>query len=130
MNNIDKEIDEFKTNLSLIEKVSKEVSNSNDNFSRIIKDCQDLEEIKKSLNDEINNLNTTNKDYVFIIKNLYEKLNEKNEEILKSVNAQNQDIMSLKEQINTLSSNNDKYFKINIGLTIIIIILCLILAFI
>ena len=43
MNNIDKEIDEFKSNLNLIEKVSKEVSDNNDNFSRIIKECQSID---------------------------------------------------------------------------------------
>ena len=130
MNNIDKEIDEFRANLNLIEKVFKEVSSNNDNFTKVIKECQNLEEIKKQLTDEINNLNKTNKEYVSTISDLCEKGNEKNDETLKKINLQNQELKSLKEQISLLTTNNDKYLKIIIGLVAITLIQCAILLFV
>lgn len=127
MNNIDKEIDEFKSNLSLIEKVSKEVSNNNDNFTKVIKECRNLEEIKKQLTDEIDNIKKENKEYISTISDLCEKINEKNDETLKKIASQNQELKSLKEQVGFLTTNNDKYSKIIIFLVAITLILCAIL---
>lgn len=129
MNNIDKEIEEFKTNLTLIEKVSKEVVDNNNNFSKIIEDCQNLEEIKNQLNNEITNLNKTNKEYALAINNIYNKIIEKNEDVLKQINSQNQEIEKLKEHVNILDVNNNKFQKIIIVLLVVIILLCLISFF-
>lgn len=129
MNNIDKEIEEFKTNLTLIEKVSKEVVDNNNNFSKIIEDCQNLEEIKNQLNNEITNLNKINKEYALAINNIYNKIIEKNEDVLKQINSQNQEIEKLKEHVNILDVNNNKFQKIIIVLLVVIILLCLISFF-
>lgn len=129
MNNIDKEIEDFKTNLNLIEKVTKELVDNNDNFSKIIKDCQNLENIKNQLNDEISNLNKTSNDCITTITNLCEKISAKNENVLMQMTSQSQEIKSLKNQITQVSTNNDKILKITIVLLGMVIVMCLISIF-
>jgi len=126
MNNIDKEIDEFKSNLVLIDKISKDIKDNNSNLTKMLEDCKNLEEIKRGLDEEINNINKTNKEYTTTLKSLCDKIATKNEEILKRINTQNQEIKNLKEQVNNLTKNNGIYLKIIIGLLIIIVVLCVV----
>ena len=48
MNNIDKEIEDFKNNLLTIDKLSKDLNDNNDKFEKVLKETTELDNVKKS----------------------------------------------------------------------------------
>ena len=49
MNNIDKEIEDFKNNLLTIDKLSKDLNNNNDKLEKVLKETTELDNVIPSL---------------------------------------------------------------------------------
>ena len=134
MNDIEKEIEEFKNNLVEIDKVSKELNNNSDILSKTLKDTIELEKIKGQLKTEIESLNNSNNDYLNKldkkcdeIKEMYNlfvseinKVKDKFDDTKKQISSQDEKIVSVQNKLSGL-------FKLEISLVILSIIIIIVL---
>ena len=60
MNNIDKEIENFKNNLLTIDKLSKDLNDNNGKLEKALKETTELDNVKKGLQSEVNNIKKNN----------------------------------------------------------------------
>ena len=60
MNDLDKEIDQFKDNLNEIDKLTKNLNSNNDKIIKIIDQTEDINKLKESIKKEINDINQEN----------------------------------------------------------------------
>lgn len=63
MNELDREIDQFKINLNEIDKLKKSLSENNEKINEIIKESSDIELIKKDIEKEIDKIKSSVNEY-------------------------------------------------------------------
>ena len=85
MNSIDKEIEEFKNNLITVDKISKELDNNNSKLTSVLSATLEIEELKKGLADEINNLKDVNEENLKKIEKSNDVVNKAYDQIAKSL---------------------------------------------
>ena len=87
MNNIDKEIEDFKNNLLTIDKLSKDLNNNNDKLEKVLKETTELDNVKKSLQSEVDNLKKSNEGYIEKVEKSSNEISQTCEQINKSVES-------------------------------------------
>ena len=85
MNSIDKEIEEFKNNLITVDKLSKELDNNNSKLTSVLRDVVEIEELKKSVADEVINLKDNNEANLKRVEKSNETVNKSYDLISKNV---------------------------------------------
>ena len=85
MNSIDKEIEEFKNNLVTVDEISKELDNNNSKLTSVLSATLEIEELKKGLADEINNLKDVNEENLKKIEKSNDVVNKAYNQIAKSL---------------------------------------------
>lgn len=140
MNNIDKEIEDFKNNLLTIDKLSKDLNDNNDKLEKVLKETTELDNVKKGLQSEVDNLKKSNESYIEKVEKSSNEISKTCEQINKSVESIQFDTSNALDKLNTFGKKIDdlsvehnnilnklKYSMIaNITLLIIIIIILIV----
>ena len=140
MNNIDKEIEDFKNNLLTIDKLSKELNDNNDKFEKVLKETTELDNVKKGLQSEVDALKKNNESYIEKVEKSSNEISKTCEQINKSVESIQFDTSNTLDKLNTFGKKIDdlsvehnnilnklKYSMIsNIILLIVIIIILIV----
>lgn len=140
MNNIDKEIEDFKNNLLTIDKLSKELNDNNDKFEKVLKETTELDNLKRGLQSEVDALKKNNESYIEKVEKSSNEISKTCEQINKSVESIQFDTSNTLDKLNTFGKKIDdlsvehnnilnklKYSMIaNIILLIVIIIILIV----
>ena len=140
MNNIDKEIEDFKNNLLTIDKLSKELNDNNDKFEKVLKETTELDNVKKGLQSEVDNLKKSNEGYIEKVEKSSNEISQTCEQINKSVESIQFDTSNTLDKLNTFGKKIDdlsvehnnilnklKYSMIANAILLILIIIILII---
>lgn len=109
MNDIDKELEEFKDNLVSIDKISKELKENNNNLLQALKNTLELEKIKERLESEVENIKKVNGEYLKQMDKIYN-------EIMKRISEQDKGILLIQNKLSTV-------FKLEIALISLIVLI-------
>ena len=140
MNNIDKEIENFKNNLLTIDKLSKDLNDNNGKLEKALKETAELDNVKKGLQSEVNNLKKNNERYIEKVEKSSNEISKTCEQINKSVENIQSDTSETLDKLNAFGKKIDdlsvehnnilnklKYSMIaNIILLIVIIIILIV----
>ena len=140
MNNIDKEIENFKNNLLTIDKLSKDLNDNNGKLEKALKETAELDNVKKGLQSEVNNLKKNNERYIEKVEKSSNEISKTCEQINKSVENIQSDTSKTLDKLNAFGKKIDdlsvehnnilnklKYSMIaNIILLIVIIIILIV----
>ena len=140
MNNIDKEIEDFKNNLLTIDKLSKELNDNNDKFEKVLKETTELDNVKKGLQSEVDALKKNNESYIEKVEKSSNEISKTCEQINKSVESIQFDTSNTLDKLNTFGKKIDdlsvehnnilnklKYSMIANAILLILIIIILII---
>ena len=107
MNNIDKEIENFKNNLLTIDKLSKDLNNNNDKLEKVLKETTELDNVKKGLQSEVDNLKKSNESYIEKVEKSSNEISQTCEQINKSVESIQSDTSKALDKLNTFGKKID-----------------------
>lgn len=140
MNNIDKEIEDFKNNLLTIDKLSKELNDNNDKFEKVLKETTELDNVKRGLQSEVDALKKNNESYIEKVEKSSNEISKTCEQINKSVESIQFDTSNTLDKLNTFGKKIDdlsvehnnilnklKYSMIANAILLILIIIILII---
>lgn len=140
MNNIDKEIEDFKNNLLTIDKLSKDLNNNNDKLEKVLKETTELDNVKKGLQSEVDNLKKSNEGYIEKVEKSSNEISQTCEQINISVESIQSDTSKALDKLNTFGKKIDdlsvehnnilnklKYSMIANAILLILIIIILII---
>ena len=140
MNNIDKEIENFKNNLLTIDKLSKDLNDYNDKLEIALKETTELDNVKKGLQSEVDNLKKSNEGYIEKVEKSSNEISQTCEQINKSVESIQSDTSKALDKLNTFGKKIDdlsvehnnilnklKYSMIANAILLILIIIILII---
>ena len=140
MNNIDKEIENFKNNLLTIDKLSKDLNDNNGKLEKALKETTELDNVKKGLQSEVDNLKKSNEGYIEKVEKSSNEISKTCEQINKSVESIQSDTSKALDKLNTFGKKIDdlsvehnnilnklKYSMIANAILLILIIIILII---
>ena len=140
MNNIDKEIENFKNNLLTIDKLSKDLNDNNGKLEKALKETTELDNVKKGLQSEVDNLKKNNEGYIEKVEKSSNEISQTCEQINKSVESIQSDTSKALDKLNTFGKKIDdlsvehnnilnklKYSMIANAILLILIIIILII---
>ena len=107
MNNIDKEIENFKNNLLTIDKLSKDLNDNNGKLEKALKETAELDNVKKGLQSEVNNLKKNNESYIEKVEKSSNEISKTCEQINKSVENIQSDTSKTLDKLNAFGKKID-----------------------
>lgn len=126
MNNIDQEVEQFKTNLEKTSNIVTELSNNNESIKKLLDETKDLNSIKDNLNQEIENIKGT----VELLNSKVNELKTSNDElinkkVLPQFDKQNKELHKINDSVLNLFKYTEKIAKIflyfGIGIVVLLI---------